>query len=141
MAEDKLHLQIVTQQGIFLDQMVYYVSIPLEGGSVGILPNHQPMLAAAVEGTLKYTQRVDNTVQTNYICIGTGVVSVDRNNVITLVRDALRAEDIDLDREKRTAEIAENNLKTNKNDSEEIDHLKLAQARIRTKELSLQKQE
>jgi F-type H+-transporting ATPase subunit epsilon len=141
MAEDKIHLQIVTQQGTVLDQMVHYVSIPLENGSVGILQDHQPMLAAVVDGTLRCEQNIDNDVQTYYIYVGTGVVSVDRNHIITLVRDAARSEDIDLDRAKRAAEAAEMNLKTEKDNPEEIDHLKRAMARIKTKELSSQKQE
>ena len=46
MQQEQLHFQVVTAAGTAVDEMTRYVSLPLVGGSVGILPGHAPLLAA-----------------------------------------------------------------------------------------------
>lgn len=52
---DHGHLKcvVVTPERVFLDEVVDYVVLPLEGGEAGILPRHQSMIGRLTFGTLR----------------------------------------------------------------------------------------
>ena len=135
MAEDRLHVQIVTANGIVYDHMASYVNVPLSEGSVGILPGHQSLLAAASDGPVLC--RHDGNTE-DYICIGNGILEVDKDRVNIMVRCAELAEDIDLARAIASKERAEKRIKDK---ADNIDHIRAqaslyrAIARIKTAEL------
>ena len=97
MADDRIQLQIVTSAGVKYDRMVSYVSLPLEGGGIGVLADHAPLLAAVIDGPVKCTYEDDKE---EYIYVGTGVVDVYQTKVVLLVRTAETVETIDLARAK-----------------------------------------
>ena len=89
--EDRIHLQVVAPSGAVYDGFVSCVQLPLDGGSVGILPRHAPLLGTVVEGVVKCTQGGEE----HFIAVTQGVAHVENNEVTVLVGAAERAEDID----------------------------------------------
>lgn len=80
--EKRMHLSIVSSDGIKLDQMVDYVRIPAEHGAVGILSNHMPMLCSIKEGKLEYRMGQN---QTGSFIVKDGIASVCKNEISLLV--------------------------------------------------------
>ena len=107
MAEDRIQLQIITAEGIKYDKMVSYASLPLEGGGIGVLADHAPLLAAVVDGPVKCRYEGDKE---EFIYVGTGVVDIYQNKVVMLVRTAETAETIDLARAKAAEKRAEERI-------------------------------
>ncbi len=107
MADDRIRLQVITQGGVKLDKMVSYVNIPLEGGSIGVLADHAPTLAAVTDGSVKCTT---DAGEDEFVYVGTGVAQIMKNGVILLVRAAECAENIDLARAKAAESRAEERL-------------------------------
>ena len=80
MQQEQLHFQVVTAAGTAVDEMTRYVSLPLVGGSVGILPGHAPLLAAVAAGMAICDDGVDRkTFQ-----VSDGIVEVSDNHVLVL---------------------------------------------------------
>ena len=107
--DDRIHLQIVTARGVVYDGQATALSIPLEGGSIGVLADHAPLMGAVTDGVVEITHADDSK---DFVAVGIGVLNVARNEVQILVRTAEKAEDIDLDRaiaaERRARERLEN---------------------------------
>ena len=92
--EDRIHLQVLTTTHTVYDGDATYVHLPLEGGTVGILRNHAPLLGVVAEGVVTYR----NDDKEHYIAVAHGVAHVSDNTVVVLVDAAERAENIDLAR-------------------------------------------
>ena len=88
--DEKIHLQIMAPSGAAYDGPADYVQLPLEGGSVGILPRHAAFLGAVTEGVVKYTDGDGE----RYIAVTHGVAHVADNTVTVLVSAAEQAEDM-----------------------------------------------
>ena len=86
---DEIHLQITTAGGTAYDGQCSYVELPLEGGSVGILSHHAPMLGAVKNGVVIARQKDGREA---YIAVGIGVANIAENELILLVRTAEQAE-------------------------------------------------
>ena len=82
---DKIHLSVVSASGVVLDQMVSYVHIPEEIGSVGVLAGHVPMLCAVGDGIARCRFGQNETIQ---IAVKDGIVHVADNEVVFLVSSA-----------------------------------------------------
>lgn len=80
MAEDRIHLQVVTASGVVFDARVSYVNVPLTDGSIGVLAGHAPILAAVSAGTLE----CDVAGKRQQIAVGDGIVQI-RDNRVTLL--------------------------------------------------------
>ena len=82
---DRIHLRVLSAEGILLDKMVSYLSIPGADGLVGILPGHMPMLCAVKEGVAKCTFGEDQTLR---FLVRDGIAQVADNEVTFLVSGA-----------------------------------------------------
>lgn len=91
---NKLHLQIVTANGLVCEEYADFVLVPIKGGDEGILPDHAAMIAALSHGVLRY--KTEN--EERYLAILGGVMSLADNELIILAVRAERAENIDLAR-------------------------------------------
>ena len=114
--EDQIHLQIITTSGVVYDGRVSYVNLPLEGGSVGILAHHAPLLGAVTEGVVRYTRGDEE----HYIAVSHGVVHVADNEVTVLSDAAEQAEDIDLARAVAAERRARERLKIHGTDVDTV---------------------
>ena len=113
--EDRIHLCVMTIDTIKYEKMVYYVGLPLGDGEVGVMANHTPLLAAIKDGPIKC--KYADTVE--YLYAGDGVVNVQNNEVIMLVRAAEKALDIDISRAKASKQRASERIR-NKDKSTDI---------------------
>ena len=75
-----LHLKVVSAQGVLLDVMADYVSLPAEDGSIGILKGHAPMIASLKSGEIKYR----NSDGMSNFKIDRGIAEVKDNNIIII---------------------------------------------------------
>ena len=82
MAEDQIHLQIVTAAGVAFDTMASYVGLPLPDGSIGVLANHAPVLAAIAAGTVECICQG----QRQKVPVGDGIVQIHNNQVTLLTQ-------------------------------------------------------
>lgn len=84
MAEDRIHLQVVTAAGVVFEAKASYVNVPLTDGGIGILPGHAPMLAAVSAGTLE----CDSAGVRQRVTVGDGIVEIRDNRVTLLTQPA-----------------------------------------------------
>lgn len=82
MHEDSIQLQIVTASGVAFDCMASYVGLPLVGGSIGVLANHAPLLAAVQAGVVE----CETGGERKKIPVGDGIVEIHDNQVLLLTR-------------------------------------------------------
>lgn len=80
MAEDRIHLQVVTAAGVVFDTMASYVGVPLTDGGIGILPDHAATLAAVCAGEVV----CDCGGARKRVKVGDGIVEI-RDNRVTLL--------------------------------------------------------
>lgn len=103
----QINLRIVTPDRQVVHQEASAVSIPGQGGYLGILPGHAPLLTELKAGELAYTS--ENA--THYLALTWGFAEVLPDRVIVLAQTAERAEEIDVGRAQRARERAEERLK------------------------------
>lgn len=133
MAEEQLHLEIVTPDSTVLSEDVEYVGVPGAVGQFGVMKNHIPFLSALAIGSLYFRQGGSNT----YVFLSGGFAEVTPESVSILAESAERAEEIDVQRAKQAKERAEERLRQQQ---EEVDQaraeaaLKRAIQRISLKE-------
>ena len=135
MAEDNIHVQVVTANGVVYEQKASFVSAPGEGGGVGILSGHEPLLAAIADGPVKCSY---GDGKSDYIYVGKGILDVCNDEVIFLVRSAETADKIDRARAVASRERAQKRLSEKKPETSlerATASLKRADGRIRTVDL------
>ena len=79
------------------------LTVPTSDGEQGILAHHSDMIAAILPGTLRY-QTPDGPVQ--LAAVSSGMVKVERGDVLVLVDSVERPEEIDAARARREADEA-----------------------------------
>ena len=79
------------------------LTVPTSDGEQGILAHHSDMIAAILPGTLRY-QTPDGPVQ--LAAVSSGMVKVERGDVLVLVDSVERPEEIDAARARREADQA-----------------------------------
>src|SRR5688572_4280469 len=80
MAEAQFHLQIVTPEGVQLNETIDELTAPSVEGQFGVLPGHRPMLAALATGIISYTK--GNTV--TQVAVGSGYVEIHADKAVVL---------------------------------------------------------
>lgn len=79
------------------------LTIPTSDGEQGILAYHRDMIAAILPGTLRY-QTPDGPVR--LAAVSSGMVKIEKNDVMVLVDSVERPEEIDAARARREADEA-----------------------------------
>lgn len=79
------------------------LTIPTSDGEQGILAHHSDMIAAILPGTLRY-QTPDGPVR--LAAVSSGMVKIEKNDVMVLVDSVERPEEIDAARARRKADEA-----------------------------------
>ncbi len=86
-----IRLQVISLQGVFLDEMVDFFKFPGPMGQTGVLKNHAPLLTLMSAGSVSYqTQSISKTFQT----LG-GIVEFQDNKAVILA-DYCDSEGLDL---------------------------------------------
>jgi F-type H+-transporting ATPase subunit epsilon len=80
MAEPHFQFQIVTPEGVQLDESIDELTAPSVDGQFGVLPGHRPMLAALATGIISYTKAGVVT----QVAVGPGFVEIHENQAVVL---------------------------------------------------------
>ena len=123
---DSLRLRIFTPSRQVLDREVESANLMAEGGEVGILPGHAPLLASMRPGVAHYA--VDG--ETHYFALSDGFLEVADDIVTALVTVAEPADEIDLERAEERRRQRE----------EELREQDLRDLQMRAAEISIEKQ-
>ena len=120
MAADKLELEIVTPEGVQLDETIDELTAPSVDGEFGVLPGHRPLLAALQTGLISF--RVGN--KTTQVAVGPGFVEIHEDKATVLTDKFSTKEQIDPVRvrlELKDADAALDNFKGEPKDPEYLD--------------------
>jgi F-type H+-transporting ATPase subunit epsilon len=125
---ETIQLEIVTPERLVVSEPAEYIEIPGEGGYLGILPGHAPLISEVAPGELMYR----NGNQTKRLAVAWGFVEVLQDRVTILAEAAEKAEEIDIARaeaakRKAEAELQKSGLEINE---EAQEALQRAQARL-----------
>ena len=107
--ETTFALEILTVQKLFLEQDVRFVIAPGEEGVFEILAHHAPYVFALKPGPLQIRQPEGGD---EHIAVGSGFLVVQKDRTVILVRSAERADEIDVERARRSLERAEERLRS-----------------------------
>ena len=105
MAED-ITLRVITPDRIVVDTTASAVRIPGLDGSIGILRNHAPMIAALDVGLL----RLRHAGRAQVLFVAGGFADVRNNTVRVVSESGERSDDIDVERAKAAEERARKRL-------------------------------
>ena len=90
-----MHLQLITLNGISVDQDIYELIAPTAAGEIGVFPGHEPLVTLAVPGALTVRhQKADRDDKLEYFAISGGVIEINPDSIRVLVDEADHGEDI-----------------------------------------------
>lgn len=85
MARTKFPVEVLTPEGVVFDEEVEMVSTRTSSGSVGIMANHEPMLATLEETELRLYRSETDVVRFQQ---GEGYLQFAENRALVLVQEA-----------------------------------------------------
>jgi F-type H+-transporting ATPase subunit epsilon len=125
-ASDKLELQIVTPEGVQLNETIDELTAPSVDGEFGVLPGHRPLLAALQTGLISY--RVGN--KTTQVAVGPGFVEIHEDKAVVLTDKYSTKEQIDPVRVRLELKDADAALDAFKGDPKEPEYVDLVQREL-----------
>ena len=102
----RIQLQIVSADRLLVKEQVDEVEIPGEGGYLGILPGHTPLLSLLHVGELWYRKGQEKS----YLAIAFGFAEIQADRVTILAEIAEKADEIDVARAEAAKRRAEEEL-------------------------------
>ncbi|HSO93481.1 MAG TPA: F0F1 ATP synthase subunit epsilon [Candidatus Dormibacteraeota bacterium] len=130
----KLHVDILTVEGVRFDGEADFVVAPGSEGELGILPRHIPLLTPLAAGAVK----VRNGNDEQFFFVSGGFLEVRPDTVTVLADAAERAEDIDEARAEDARRRAQSSIEQKASDVDlaaATAALARAEARLRLAEL------
>ena len=115
MAHTKFPVEVLTPEGEVFNDEVEMVSTRTAVGSIGILANHQPLLAM-LDPTELRLYKSESDVES--FAQGEGYLQVTPERVLVLVEDAISPDDLDAGELRSRLEEAERELESADEDSE-----------------------
>jgi len=116
MARTKFRVEVLTPEGEVFNDEVEMVSTRTTVGSIGVLANHQPLLGM-LEPTELRLYKSDSDVER--FAQGEGYIQVSREQVLVLVEEALRPNDLNAGDLRERARRAEQSAREAEDGSEE----------------------
>ena len=92
MADNTLHVDIVSAEGEIFSGAAKMVFVPASQGEIGIAPRHAPLLTMIKAGEVR-VQTPDG--QEQFFFVGGGALEIQPKKVTVLADTALRAKDVD----------------------------------------------
>jgi F-type H+-transporting ATPase subunit epsilon len=116
-----LSVKIVTPQSVVVSEEYISASIPTVTGELTILPNHLPLVGKIKAGEI-VLRREDGESR---LSVSSGILEVrPESHLVILADDALRAENIDVERAEEAKKRVEKLLLEKKNEKD-VDYAKL----------------
>lgn len=128
-----IQVEVVSATGIAWEGEALSVIARTTEGDIGILPNHEPFLAALVPCAAEVLT-VDG--RREIVAIEGGMISVADNRVSLLSQFARIAKEIDLDAAEHELAAAEKRLNEGETDEETMQHYRRAQAQVKAARLA-----
>lgn len=116
-----MKLQLITLEGLKLDDDIYEVMLPTASGPIAVYPGHEPLVTLAVPGVITVRRNksdADNALEV--FAANGGVVEISPDRVRVLVDDADRPDDI-VEAEAEKALAAAQAMKANAKNQIELD--------------------
>lgn len=107
MLPETFKLEIATPERLLVSANVKEAQIPGEGGYLGILPGHAPLLSALQPGVISY----GHEGRTDRLVVTWGYVEVLGGTVTVLAEAAEKVEEIDVARAEKSLQRAVDRLK------------------------------
>jgi len=131
--------ELITPEGLKIQEEVYELLLPTPNGQIGILPNHMPLISIVTPGVISIRRRQEDTDQAlEHLATSGGFLEVDDKKVRLLADSAERAEDIDELKAQQALEKAKEMQKTAKDQvslAEATSIIEQSTARLRVAEL------
>jgi F-type H+-transporting ATPase subunit epsilon len=90
-----MHLQLITLNGVRVDQEIYELMAPTAAGEIAVFPGHEPLVTLAVPGALAVRHKKgDPDRELEFFAISGGIVEINPDAVRVLVDEADHGEDI-----------------------------------------------
>ena len=90
-----MHLQLITLQGIRVDQDIYELMAPTTAGEIAVFPGHEPLVTLAIPGALAVRHKKgDADRDIEYFAISGGIVEINPDAIRVLVDEADNGDDI-----------------------------------------------
>lgn len=90
-----MNLQLITLEGIKVDDEIYEATIPTAAGEIGVFPGHEPLVTLAEPGVIQIRyKRDDSDEELDYYAISGGIVTVTPTGIRVLVDEADSGDDI-----------------------------------------------
>ena len=122
-----MKLQLITLEGLKMDEDVYEVVLPTASGDIAVYPGHEPLVTLAVPGVLAVRRKkTDLDEAREYFAVNGGVAEIDTTRLRILVDDADSPEEIVAAEAEKALELA----KKQKAEAKDQVELNKAQAMI-----------
>ena len=121
--KETFHLIVLTPYGRYFEGDVNFLEVRSEKYSLGILPNHAPLISTV--DICKMVIRTNNKEIVH--ATSGGVINVEKDKVTLILNSVERSDEIDVERARRAKERAENRLnKKALEESIDVNRAKLA---------------
>jgi F-type H+-transporting ATPase subunit epsilon len=109
-----LQVDVVSAEGSIFSGEAKFVALPGEGGELGILPRHTPLITRIRPGAVRIS-RADNGEE-EFVFVAGGILEVQPGTVTVLADTAIRGKDLDEAKANEAKRQAEDALRNAKND-------------------------
>ena len=108
-----LHVDVVSAEEKIFSGEAKFVALPGEGGELGILPKHTPLITRIKPGAVRI-EKTDGTEE--FVFVAGGILEVQPGTVTVLADTAIRGKDLDEAKASEAKRQAEEALKNAKSD-------------------------
>ena len=108
-----LFVNVVSAEESIFSGEAKFVALPGEGGELGILPRHTPLITRIRPGAVRI-QKVDG--EEEFVFVAGGILEVQPGTVTVLADTAIRGKDLDEAKATEAKKIAEEAMKNAKTD-------------------------
>ena len=102
-----LHVDVVSAEEQIFSGEAKFVALPGEGGELGILPKHTPLITRIKPGAVRI-ERPDGSEE--FVFVAGGILEVQPNRVTVLADTAIRGGDLDEAKAAEAKRLAEESL-------------------------------
>lgn len=120
-----IHFKIVTPEKTVVEEEVFQITLPIEGGEITLLPNHIPYIGSLQSGEILIRQEMNG--EEISLATSGGFVEFHDNTLVVLADTAERAEEIDLARAEE-AQVRAQAIMTEQIRTDDQDYARVAAA-------------
>ncbi|MEH0166346.1 F0F1 ATP synthase subunit epsilon [Paucibacter sp. JuS9] len=108
-----IHVDVVSAEEQIFSGEAKFVALPGEGGELGILPQHTPLITRIKPGAVRI-EKADGSEE--FVFVAGGILEVQPGTVTVLADTAIRGKDLDEAKALEAKKMAEEAMKNAKSD-------------------------